>query len=86
MPAALEKPTRLRPARRGPGGDGGGRDDHGGRDDGGGPPDDGGSGPRREWHLVPAVVVAALLAAVLTLLGMYTQILANLAGAQLPGA
>jgi hypothetical protein len=32
------------------------------------------------------VLVVALLAALLTLLGMYTQIMANLAGAQLPGA
>jgi hypothetical protein len=32
------------------------------------------------------VLVAALLAALLTWLGMYTQILANLAGTQLPGS
>jgi hypothetical protein len=53
---------------------------------GGGEPHDDGAGPVRQWPLVPAVVVAALLAALLTLLGMYTQIQANLAGAQLPGA
>jgi hypothetical protein len=59
---------------------------NGGGGDGGGGPRDGDSGPREDWPLVPAVVVAALLAALLTLLGMYTQIRANLAGAQLPGA
>jgi len=32
------------------------------------------------------VLVVVLLAAFLTWLGMYTQILANLAGAQLPGS
>jgi hypothetical protein len=35
---------------------------------------------------VPAVVVAVLLAALLTFLGMYAQLLANLAGARLPGS
>ncbi len=49
-------------------------------------PNGGGPDPRRDWPLVPAVLVAVLLAALLTWLGMYTQILANLAGAQLPGS
>jgi hypothetical protein len=59
---------------------------NGGGGDAGGGPQDGGSGLPRDWPLVPAVIVAALLAALLTLLGMYTQIQANLAGSQLPGA
>lgn len=55
-----------------------------------GPPDEpsgGGEGPRHRG--IPrwlAVLVTAALAALLTYLGMLTQIWANLAGAQLPGA
>ncbi len=77
MVAVLERTprTKARP-----------RLDGGGRAGGGGSPGDGGPDPRREWPLVPAVLVAVLLAALLTWLGMYTQIQANLAGAQLPGA
>lgn len=47
---------------------------------------EGGSGPPQDWPIVPAVVVAVLLAALLTWLGMYAQLLANLAGARLPGS
>ena len=59
--------------------------------DGGGDgrlPGGGGDRPaaRGSWPLVPALVVIALLAAVLTFLGMLTQVWANLAGSQLPGA
>lgn len=42
--------------------------------------------PHREWPLVPAIVVAVLIGALLTFLGMLTQIWANLAGSQLPGS
>lgn len=80
MPAVLERKPRTQPVRRAAGGHSGGIGagavSHNG----------GGSGRHREWPLAPAVVVAALLAALLTLLGMYTQIQANLAGAQLPGS
>jgi hypothetical protein len=56
--------------------------------DGGDLPDAGGGqpSPSREWRLVPAVVVAVLIGALLTFLGMLTQIWANLAGSQLPGS
>jgi hypothetical protein len=56
--------------------------------DGGGLPGGGGGqpSPSREWRLVPAVVVAVLIGALLTFLGMLTQIWANLAGSQLPGS
>ena len=56
--------------------------------DGGELPGEGGGQPgrSREWRLVPAVVVAVLIGALLTLLGMLTQIWANLAGSQLPGS
>lgn len=46
----------------------------------------GGRPERRGWPMWAAIVVAVLLAAVLTLTGMVAQILANLAGSQLPGA
>jgi len=36
--------------------------------------------------LVVAILVICVIAALLTLLGMFLQILANLAGAQLPGS
>lgn len=42
--------------------------------------------PPGEWPLVPAVIVVVLVGALLTFLGMLTQIWANLAGAQLPGS
>ncbi len=84
MPALLEeRPARRAPARPAPRAAGG---RGGGGEAGPGPDENGGSGPIRQWPLVPAVLVAVLLAALLTLLGMYTQIQANLAGAQLPGA
>jgi hypothetical protein len=79
VPPVLEYEPRTKPARRAAGGHGGGVR-AGGVSHGGGP------GPRRDWPLAPALVVVALLAALLTLLGMYTQIQANLAGSQLPGA
>jgi hypothetical protein len=79
MPAVLETKPRTGPVPRAAGHNGGGGD-------GGGAPEEGSSGPAREWPLVPALAVTALLAALLTLLGMYTQIQANLAGSQLPGA
>jgi hypothetical protein len=81
MTAVLERKPSARPVLRAAGSHGGGGDGSGG----GGPHDDG-AGARPQWPLVPAVLVVALLAALLTLLGMYTQIMANLAGAQLPGA
>ncbi len=84
MPALLEeRPTRrvqARPVPRPAGGRGGGGEA------GPGPDGDSESGPIRQWPLVPALIVAMLLAALLTLLGMYTQIMADRAGAQLPGA
>ncbi len=76
MVAVLERTRRARTRPRLPPRDGAGER----------PPTEGGSGARRDWPLVPAVLVVALLAALLTWLGMYTQILANLAGAQLPGS
>jgi hypothetical protein len=60
---------------------------HGGGGDG--PlPGGGGDGPagRGSWPLLPALIVIVLLAVLLTFLGMLTQIWANLAGSQLPGA
>lgn len=48
-------------------------------------PSDGGR-PRRGVPRVLAVLITAAVAAGLTYLGMLTQIWANLAGAQLPGA
>lgn len=55
---------------------------------GGPPPRDGGDGrePRRNLPLGVAVTIIVLVAALLTYLGMLTQIWANLSGAQLPGA
>ncbi|MQA85633.1 MAG: hypothetical protein GEV03_13645 [Streptosporangiales bacterium] len=47
---------------------------------------DGGGEPRRNWPLGLAVAVIVVLAALLTYLGMLTQVWANLSGAQLPGA
>lgn len=47
---------------------------------------DGGGEPRGNWPLALALVVVVLLAALLTYVGMLTQIWANLSGAQLPGA
>jgi hypothetical protein len=46
----------------------------------------GGGDPRGNWPLALAVAVVVLLAALLTYVGMLTQIWANLSGAQLPGA
>lgn len=43
-------------------------------------------GPQKEWPLVPAVIVVAAICALLTFLGMLTQIWANMAGSQLPGS
>lgn len=58
--------------------------------DGGGFLGRGGEGdrpsPQKEWPLVPAVIVVVLIAALLTFLGMLTQIWANMAGSQLPGS
>jgi hypothetical protein len=51
----------------------------------GGDHGDGGGG-RRQWPLLPALAAAGLVGALLTFLGMLTQIWANMAGAQLPGA
>lgn len=61
---------------------------HGGGGDGRVPGGGGGDRPaaRGSWPLLPALVVIVLLAALLTFLGMLTQIWANLAGSQLPGA
>ena len=62
---------------------------HGGGDGDGRLPGGGGgdrSAARGGWPLVPALLVIVLLAALLTFLGMLTQIWANLAGSQLPGA
>jgi hypothetical protein len=59
------------------------------RPDGGGPAGTGGGGGdggRRQWPLLPALLAAAVVGALLTFLGMLTQIWANMAGAQLPGA
>lgn len=42
--------------------------------------------PHREWPRVPAIVAVVIVGALLTFLGMLTQIWANLAGAQLPGS
>lgn len=56
---------------------------------GGGPSGDGAGDrgrPRRGWPAGLAVLVTAALAALLTYVGMLTQIWANLAGSQLPGA
>lgn len=52
------------------------------------PPDHppGGDRPRRGVPRVLAVLITAAVAAGLTYLGMLTQIWANLAGSQLPGA
>ena len=87
MPVAVDEPRARRPQdlsggvvapeplRHG-GGDGDGR-----LPGGGGRP-----AGRGSWPLVPALVVIVLLAALLTFLGMLTQIWANLAGSQLPGA
>lgn len=60
---------------------GGGRDGGDLLDRGGGRPS-----PQKEWRLVPAIVVVVLIGALLTFLGMLTQIWANLAGSQLPGS
>lgn len=46
----------------------------------------GGGGPRRGIPRGIALLITAVLAAALTYLGMLTQIWANLAGSQLPGA
>jgi hypothetical protein len=86
VPAVLERKPRTRPTRRAGARDTGGSWGGGGGGNGGGPHDDGGAEPNREWPLGPAILVVALLAALLTLLGMYTQIQANLTGAQLPGS
>jgi hypothetical protein len=61
---------------------------HGGGDGDGRLPGGGGGRPagRGSWPLVPALMVIVLLAVLLTFLGMLTQIWANLAGSQLPGA
>ena len=62
--------------------EGGGGDAHEGPDG-----DDGGQpAPARAWPVVPAVIVAGIVAALLTALGMLTQIWANMAGTQLPGS
>jgi hypothetical protein len=82
VPALLEKAPSAPRVPRGASGRGGGRDPGGGGGRHGGER----SRFRREWPLPLAVVVVVLLAALLTWLGMYTQIRANLAGAQLPGA
>lgn len=52
------------------------------------PPDDApdGGGPGRGVPRIVAVLITAAVAAGLTYLGMLTQIWANLAGSQLPGA
>jgi hypothetical protein len=61
---------------------GSGGDVHGGpHGDGGGPP-----APARAWPVIPAVIIVGIIAALLTALGMLTQICANLAGTQLPGS
>lgn len=67
-------PTRPPADARGGGGDG----RHG--DDGGG------SDTRPGWPLWLAVGAVVMVASLLTALGMFSQILANLAGSQLPGA
>jgi hypothetical protein len=61
---------------------------HGGGDGDGRLPGGGGDRPAAGggWPLVPALIAIVLLAALLTFLGMLTQIWANLAGSQLPGA
>lgn len=46
----------------------------------------GGRAPQKQWPLIPAVVVVVAVGALLTFLGMLTQIWANLSGAQLPGS
>ena len=56
------------------------------RDDGWGDGDGGHEPSQQGWSLLPAIVVAILVAALLTLFGMWIQILANMAGAQLPAA
>lgn len=65
-------------------------DQHRGRDapDVPGEPPGGGRGPRprRNMPLGLAITLIVLVAALLTYLGMLTQIWANLSGAQLPGA
>lgn len=81
MPAVLESKPGARPKPALQAGHNGGGGDSGGCWQG-----RGGWGFHREWPLVPAIVVAVLLAALLTFLGMYTQIQANLVGSQLPGS
>jgi hypothetical protein len=88
MPVAIDQPQArrlgdppqvaipLQPLRPG-GGDGDGRRPGGGGDR---------PAPRGGWPLLPALLVIVALAALLTFLGMLTQIWANLAGSQLPGA
>lgn len=89
MPTTLERaPPRApdhhaappRPAPRRHAGDGGGdnpaRLAHGGR----------GGGDRQSLPVGVAVALIGALAALLTYLGMLTQIWANMAGAQLPAA
>ncbi|MPZ60834.1 MAG: hypothetical protein GEU93_05965 [Propionibacteriales bacterium] len=49
-------------------------------------PGGGRGGAQGEWPVWLAVIVVVLFAAMLTLLGMATQIMASLAGSQLPGA
>ena len=41
---------------------------------------------RRDWPLIPAILLTVLIGILFSLLGMFTQILANIARAQLPGA
>ncbi|MGH3343052.1 MAG: hypothetical protein ACRDPK_09255 [Carbonactinosporaceae bacterium] len=77
-PEAAEGPTRALGASRA-GMDGGGHGGHGGH---GG---DRGPAPR-EMPRGIAVALVVALAALLTFVGMLSQIWANLSGAQLPGA
>lgn len=59
----------------------------GGSGDGGSANDGGGSGrPRQGLPLWLAVTAIVVIGSLLTTLGMFSQILANLAGSQLPGA
>ncbi|MPZ96204.1 MAG: hypothetical protein GEU96_15155 [Propionibacteriales bacterium] len=78
-PRRIHRPVN-KPHRTGPGPYGGGGHRPGG--DSEGRP----RRPRRNWPVWAAVLVTVLLAAALTVVGMVAQILANLAGAQLPGA
>lgn len=49
-------------------------------------PDGGGDGRPEGIPMTVAIVVIVLIAALLTFVGMQTQIWANIAGSQLPGA